>query len=82
MNMDESVYKFYQKENNPQYYKKYDMEHSPRLDFTTQRFKLDKIKNHKVGDFGCGAGFLLRRLDDSNKKYGFDGAALQTQDFA
>src|SRR5882724_10697180 len=80
--MNQSVKAFYQKDNNdPEYYKKYDREHSPRLDFIVKHFKLDEIKNKVVADFGCGYGFFLKRLDDSNKKYGFDGAQIKTENF-
>ena len=74
--MNKSVIDFYNKEENLDYYKKYREEHAPRLDFAVKTFSLDQIKNEKVGDFGCGAGFLLEKLDNSNQKYGFDGAYI------
>jgi 2-polyprenyl-3-methyl-5-hydroxy-6-metoxy-1,4-benzoquinol methylase len=74
--MDNSVKHFYHKENNPEYYKKYAMEHAPRFDFLEQIFHFSKINFKAVADFGCGAGILLNRLNDSNIKYGFDGADL------
>ncbi len=75
--VDKSVLDFYKKDNgDPNYYKKYDFEHSPRLDFIVKHFKLNEIKNQTVADFGAGFGFLLKRLDNSNKKYGFDGALI------
>jgi len=77
--MNDSVGNFYKKENNPEYYKKYAFEHKPRLDFTVERFKLNEIKTKVVADFGCGAGFLLSKLDDSNFKVGFDGADMPQQ---
>ena len=80
--MDNSVKNFYKKDNNdPEYYKKYEREHSPRLNFIVEHFKLKEIKDKVVGDFGCGAGFLLSRLDNNNKKYGIDGVEFDKDNF-
>jgi 2-polyprenyl-3-methyl-5-hydroxy-6-metoxy-1,4-benzoquinol methylase len=75
--MNETAKNFYNKENNPEYYKKYEREHAPRLDFIVEHFKLNQVKNQTVAEFGCGYGFFLQRLDESNKKIGFDAAKIE-----
>lgn len=75
--MNKSVTSFYKKENDPEYYKKYEREHSPRFDFLEKHFKFDKLSFRAIADFGCGAGAFLNRFSNTNIKYGFDGADLK-----
>jgi hypothetical protein len=85
--MDSSVRSFYQKEGRLDYFHKYEEEHGARLDFCVRHFALSEVKNSRIADYGCGYGFLLRRLNRSNECVGFDGAhidlsLLEEHDFA
>jgi SAM-dependent methyltransferase len=74
--MRKSVSDFYKKENNPEYYKKYNEEHRSRFDFLFKEFDLANVRDLKVADFGGGVSELLIRLHPSNEKHCFDGAQL------
>lgn len=71
-----SVSNFYNKESDPEYYKKYNTEHRPRFDFLFKEFSLADVKNYRIGDFGGGTSEILARLDPSNEKHCFDGAQI------
>lgn len=75
--MNNSVTNFYNKEDNPEYYKKYAFEHGARFDFMMNHFSFNEMAFKTVADFGCGAGVFLGRLNNTNVKYGFDGADLR-----
>jgi SAM-dependent methyltransferase len=74
--MNESVINFYNKENNPEYWKKYNREHGLRIDFTYDYFNFKDVKNEKLVDFGGGFGYFLNKFDKSNSKIILDGADI------
>lgn len=64
---------FYDKEGNPEYYKKYETEHLARIEWTIKHFKMQDWQYLRVADIGCGTGTLLNRLHPSNVMSGYDG---------
>lgn len=81
-NLPPEVTSFYQKENSPDYYQKYEMEHSNRLDWTIKYFGMDKWRNKAVLDVGCSTGYFLNQLnhnlniDQLNYCVGIDGSNI------
>jgi len=51
----------------------YEKDHMPRLKHLLHDLKLDKIKDSKICDFGCGGGYILKNLHKSNEVIGIDG---------
>jgi 2-polyprenyl-3-methyl-5-hydroxy-6-metoxy-1,4-benzoquinol methylase len=54
----------------------YDNRHTQRLRQTLEHLKSYNIKNQVVCDMGCGSGWFLKNLDQSNRLIGFDGAFI------
>src|SRR5690606_14929224 len=74
--IEDHIGNFYNKETNENYFLKYDQEHGARLDFTVNKFALELLENKTIADFGCGYGFLFKRLKQNNTFSGFDGADI------
>lgn len=55
----------------------YDNGHTKRLKKTLEHLKKYNIKNQVVCDAGCGSGWFLKNLDQSNRLIGIDGANVE-----
>tara|TARA_Y100000114_G_C11731880_1_gene314065 strand:- start:360 stop:1013 length:654 start_codon:yes stop_codon:yes gene_type:complete len=51
----------------------YEKDHLPRLDFLIKDLGLDNLRNLKICDFGCGGGYILKKIKDSNEVIAIDG---------
>ena len=55
----------------------YDGQHPLRFPATLKHLDSYNIKNQTVCDMGCGSGWFLKRLDQSNRLIGIDGAVIE-----
>lgn len=70
---------FYAKNPDKNYADVYDEQHSGRIDWTIQRFGLDKLRGQRILDIGAGRGNFFKRLDPSNYFVGLDGAKIGSE---
>lgn len=71
---NEFVENFYGKNGAENYGQNYDSQHSTRIDWVVNRFKLQDIQNQRVIDIGCGKGNYFKRMNPNNYFVGLDGA--------
>lgn len=75
--MNSSVDNFYLKNQESSYQDNYDLEHEPRINWIIEKFNLDKIKNNRIVDIGCGMGNYFKRMNEDNFFVGIDGAKIK-----
>lgn len=63
----------------PDFFQEYREQHSGRIKNVVDHFKLNELTNKKIGDFGCGYGFLFEYLNKENTLVGFDGAIVNKE---
>ena len=51
----------------------YDADHIPRFDHVLETTGLSELKNQKICDFGCGSGYILKKLSNNNEVIGVEG---------
>lgn len=73
---DSIVSSFYDKNATQGYGGDYDRQHATRIDWVIHEFGLDKLRNQRILDVGCGRGNFFKRLDHSNTFVGLDGAKI------
>lgn len=78
--IDKSIETFYTKNSHEDYFNNYDNQHGERIQKSIDIFGLGNLENKVIGDFGCGRGFLFKRLNQNNKFFGYDGANIKEQD--
>jgi len=62
----------------------YEESHTKRFDFLIEDLALDKLKDSKILDVGCGMGFIFKRMpkDNGNIFVGIDGFKNDVTEFA
>ena len=78
--IDKTIETFYTKNAHEDYFNNYDNQHGDRIQRSIDIFELNNLEAKVIGDFGCGRGFLFKRLNQNNKFFGYDGADIKEQD--